>query len=181
MNIEKLIESAGYLESDNPKIKKALLLLKDIGDFVVIGGFALCHYTDKARQVTPDLDILMSLTSEGVKKLKLHAEHLSNNTAGVSMILGGFEVDLILPTTPDQRYAFNNSNNVGEVKITTPEGLFAMKAALSRDKDQTDLRHLIRKFPDKVKDFKTLVVKNLNVMEKEDFEQLVQWANLEKL
>jgi len=131
------------------------LLLKMLpSKYAIVGGAAIAaHVGAHVREVSPDIDILMSpkLVRETAVKLKEAGFVESLNVFGRSFKIEGLDVDLLEAKSKLEKWTVDNPVKTGhgedQVNIARPESLFIGKVLVARPKDLVDAKLLMEKFP----------------------------------
>lgn len=135
-------------ESQLVKLNKGLIWTVDnIPNAVLIGGTAVIHYINTARELTPDIDFIVE--DIDMIKNKLYESNIKYNQLDVGRILGitvpEFNTDYLdssIGNVKLNRLILRTFNKVliggVNVKIINPELLAIMKLELGRDKDIED-------------------------------------------
>lgn len=186
---ENLFNKMGLLSEEQIRdIDKGLdWTTKYYPNAVLIGGTALINYLKSGRDLTPDIDFLVS----DIEQIK---DHLDENDI-LFKPLRDYENSVIGITVPEfntdyldvngYNPALNkliisapNATNIGgyNIKIIAPELLTIMKLELSRDKDVKDAFALIQSGVldrDKYVKFANMLKNNLN-----DYESIVSYSGM---
>lgn len=161
--------------------------INNIPSPALIGGTALVHYLPSGRDLTPDIDFLVSDVESVKQKLNeqdiRYTELAGGNSGLIGISVPPFNTDyldaergntalnsLILKTT--------NTAKIGgyDVKIINPELLAIMKLELGREKDTDDGFKLLmsgRLDKDKYLEYVNILKNNLN-----EYESLVSYADM---
>jgi predicted nucleotidyltransferase len=122
---------------------------KYLPDSVVIGGTSIIYYLHSGRDLTPDLDYLVSkieYTKFMLDKDKIRYSTINSGTnSNLGISVENFNTDYLdsnIGNTTLNKLILNNYNegliNGRKCKIVVPELLTIMKFEISRNKDQDD-------------------------------------------
>ena len=141
--MERFEEVAGYTKIGfSQQARTALDRLQELHiRFCVIGGAAIVYHTKHYRDVTPDLDILVSPSSlTALREIGV----LHPGTFGVSFEIGRFVVDCIFASSALYRDTIATAIIVDGVPMADIPHLLCIKAEAGRDKDTRDFAALAR-------------------------------------
>lgn len=161
--------------------------INNVPSAVLIGGTAVVHYLNGGRDLTPDIDFLVSNIDEIKEKLNeqniKYSELSSGNLDMLGINVSPFNTDFLAanqvnPTLNNLILKTPKTAKIGgyNVKIVNPELLTIMKLELGRDKDTDDAFNLITSGGverEKYLEYANTLKNTLN-----DYESIINYADM---
>jgi hypothetical protein len=172
-----LMEKVGMIPSTVMSVAKKVsaFLNKHNVPHAVAGGMAVSVHGH--LRMTKDVDILVPSSAMNVIKQLGKTSPVSGFLNGVSVKIDGIDVDFLFPGHGLSASDIGSSNEYAGLPIIAVEPLVLMKLGAGRMQDMTDIGHLLKLGKVPIAN----VVKRLSSKEdREDFEQLIEMAKLEK-
>ena len=157
---------------------------------ILIGGTAVVHYLQGGRDLTPDVDFLVSDTNS-IKKMLDRDGHkysplLGTNGESIGITAPLFNMDFLSKGSGKfDDIILANSNKkikVGgiEVRVVEPEFLAIMKLGNGRDKDLDDAFALLQSGSVDKSTYLNYLEKCKNVLDRDDYDTFLGYAEIIK-